>query len=86
METKPGKRKAGHKARLNPPVFWVDLMFVDMATCRLWFWRVRVINGKGGASSRHYRNKAQCRNAGRRFAEYAGIEFRENVNRKEVVT
>lgn len=42
-----------------------------------WFWDVVPSNGKAILMSDPYKNKAQCRNVSKRFAEAVGIEWRE---------
>lgn len=43
-----------------------------------WYWYIRTYNGHVIAeSSDFYRNKAQCRNVGKKFADKMGLEWRE---------
>ena len=56
--------------------YWVELYYDYIH--EYWQWRIVCINGKGGAASfADYKNKAQCRNAAKNFAKYAGLEVRE---------
>lgn len=44
----------------------------------IWVWYLVTYNGHEiGLCKKHYTNKAQCRNIGKRFAESVGLKWRE---------
>jgi len=59
--------------------YWIEIKYSEYGAAFMdgWRWSIKSINGKGGAESKAYKNKAQCRNAATNFAEYAGLEVRE---------
>lgn len=45
-----------------------------------WYWDIVTVNGQsiiGENPVKIYKNKAQCRNVGKKFALYCGLEWRE---------
>jgi len=42
-----------------------------------YIWEILTYNGHCVTSSSSYKNKAQCRNVGKRFTETMGLEWRE---------